>query len=179
MRAFDTNNVPTLKIIDFSLRLCVIPLNVAFIWLTVTNQQDNSTYGKLEFSSLQSLKYMVCISAISAGYALVAAVSSWVKCLVTKAWLFFVSDQVVAYLLVTSGAAVVEILYLAYNGDKVVTWSEACTSYASFCNRLIIALVLHALTLCCFLVLAVISAYRAFSIFEPPLSPKEGEEQRN
>ncbi|KAE9458248.1 hypothetical protein C3L33_09849, partial [Rhododendron williamsianum] len=177
MRAFG-ENIPTLKLLDFSLRLFVIPLSVASIWLTVTNQQDNSTYGKLGFSNLKSLRYMVCISAISAGYALVAAVSSWVKCLVNKAWVFFVSDQVVAYLLVTSGAAVMEILYLAYKGDRIVSWSEACSSYGSFCSRLIVALVLHALALCCFFVLAVISAYRVFSMFEPPLPSKEAAEEQ-
>ena len=37
---------------------------------------------------------MVYISGISAGYALVAVVASWVRCVVNKAWLFFVSDQV-------------------------------------------------------------------------------------
>lgn len=166
-------HIPTLKLIDCSLRLCVIPLSVATIWLTVTNQQDNSIYGKLEFSNLTGLKYMVCISGISAGYALVAVVASWVRCLVNKAWLFFVSDQIMAYLMVTSGAAVLEILYLAYKGDRGVSWSEACSSYGRFCSRVNLALALHALALCCFLVLAVISAYRVFSMFEPPVSSKE------
>ncbi|KAL7186562.1 hypothetical protein ACSBR2_028320 [Camellia fascicularis] len=175
MRTFFYDNVPFLKLLDFSLRLFVIPVSVTSIWLTVTNHQDNSTYGNLDFINLLGLKYMVCISAISAGYALAAAVSSWVKCLVTKAWFFFVSDQVVAYLLVTSGAAVGEIVYLAYKGDRDVTWSEACSSYGRFCARLKIALAFHALTLCCFFVLAVISAYRVFSMFEPPLPSKDKE----
>lgn len=87
-------------------------------------------------------------------------------------------EQIVAYLLVTSGAAVMEILYLAYNGDQEITWSEACSSYGKFCNKMKVALVLHALVLCCFIVLAVISAYRVFSLFEPPLSSKEVEEER-
>ena len=81
--------------------------------------------------------------------------------------------------MVTSGAAVLEILYLAYNGDKEVTWSEACTSYGKFCYRLKVAVILHALAFSCFVILAVISAYRAFSIFEPPLAPsKHVEEDR-
>jgi uncharacterized protein (TIGR01569 family) len=156
---------------------------------------------------------MVCISAICGAYAFIAAISTWVRCLVTKAWLFFVSDQVylplssnfsfllpvfphkifclvrhvehsflvqiVAYLMVTSGAAVLEILYLAYKGDKEVSWSEACSYYGRFCSRMKIALVLHALALCCFIVLAVISAFRTFSMFEPPSLPsKEVEEER-
>lgn len=86
-----------------------------------------------------------------------------------------------AYLLVTSVAAVLEILQLAYNGDQEVTWSEACRSYGKFCNKMKIAFVLQALTLICFIILAVISAYRFFSLFEPPSvsSSKEVEEQRN
>lgn len=70
-----------------------------------------------------------------------------------------------------------EILYLAYNGDREVSWSEACSAYGKFCSRMKVALVLHALALCCFLVLAVISAYRVFSKFEPP-PYKEVEEER-
>ncbi|KAB1215188.1 hypothetical protein CJ030_MR4G025844 [Morella rubra] len=173
------DDLPKLKFLDFSLRVFVIPLSVATIWLTVTNQQDNSTYGKLEFANLTGLKYMVCISAICASYAIVAAISSWARFFATKAWLFFVSDQIVAYLMVTSGAAVLELLYLAYKGDREVTWSEACSSYGRFCSRMKLALVLHALALWCFIVLAVISAYRTFCMFEPPsLPPKEGEEER-
>ncbi|GMY31226.1 CASP-like protein 2D1 [Fagus crenata] len=173
------SHTPMLKFLDCSLRVCVIPLSAAAIWLTVTNQQDNSTYGKLEFSNLMGLMYMVCISAICAGYAFIAAISSWIRCLVKKAWLFFVTDQIVAYLMVTSMAAVVEILYLAYNGDREITWSEECSSYGKFCNKMKLAFVFHALALCCFIVLAVISAYRAFSMFEPPTLPsKEVEEER-
>lgn len=37
---------------------------------------------------------MVCISAISGVYALLAALSSWLRCLLTKPWLFFLTDQV-------------------------------------------------------------------------------------
>lgn len=45
-----------LKLLDFSLRLSVIPLSVATIWLTVTNKQDNSIYGYLKYSDLTGLK---------------------------------------------------------------------------------------------------------------------------
>lgn len=44
-------------------------------------------------------------------------------------------EQIVAYLMVTSGTAVFEILYLAYNGDREVVWSEALSSYGKFCYR--------------------------------------------
>ncbi|XWS09786.1 hypothetical protein CRYUN_Cryun39dG0019300 [Craigia yunnanensis] len=124
------NQKPVLKFLDNSLRLSVIPLSVATIWLTVTNKEDNSIYGEVKFSNLMGLY------VISAGYALVASVANWIRCLVTIAWFFFVSDEIVAYLMVTSGAAVMEILYLAYNGDQKITWSEACRTYGKFCNKI-------------------------------------------
>ncbi|XP_021647884.2 CASP-like protein 2D1 isoform X2 [Hevea brasiliensis] len=171
-----TEMAPMLKLIDCSLRLSVIPLSVATIWLTVTNHQDNSSYGNLHYSNLMGLKYMVCMSAICAVYAFVAAVSLWIRFLVNKVWWLFVSDQIITYLMVTSVAAIMELLYLAYNGDQKVTWSEACRSYGKFCTRMKLALILHAVALFCFIVLAVISSYRAFSTFETPVSSKEVEE---
>ncbi|XP_050218838.1 CASP-like protein 2D1 [Mercurialis annua] len=165
---------PLLKLIDSSLRICVIPLSVATIWLTVTNHQDNSSYGNLKYSNLLGLRYMICTSALCGAYAFVAAASTWIKCLVNKVWVFFFSDQIITYLMVTSVAAVYEIIYLAYNGDQRVTWSEACSSYGKFCERMKIALVLHALSLCFFAILAIISAYRAFTVFQPPFSSKQG-----
>ena len=71
--------------------------------------------------------------------------------------------------MVTSGSAGGELMYLAYKGDVQVTWSEACSSYGKFCSKLKIALILHFLAVFCFLVLAVISAFRAFSMFDPPI----------
>ncbi|KAI3875447.1 hypothetical protein MKW92_023017, partial [Papaver armeniacum] len=83
---------------------------------------------------------------------------------------------IVAYLIVTSGASVIEILYLAYNGDKEVSWSEACSSYGRFCSRVKVALILHVFTFFCFLILSVISAFKVFSKFDPPSIPSKGVE---
>lgn len=91
----------------------------------------------------------------------------------------FILTQVLAYLLVTSVAAVIEILNLAYRGEKDVTWSEAYSKYGNFCNKMITSLLLQMVALLCFFVLQVISAHRVFSNFEAPfLASKEGEEQR-
>lgn len=76
--------------------------------------------------------------------------------------------QVVAYLMVTSVAATMEIYYLAYNGAKEDSWSQACSSYGKFCSQVKLALIFHMITFACFFVLAVISAFRAFSVFDPP-----------
>nr|KAJ0213111.1 hypothetical protein LSAT_V11C400188060 [Lactuca sativa] len=81
-------NVNTLKVIDSSFRLFVVPLSLGSMWLTLTNHQNNEMYGKIEFSNIKGLN----ISAISVGYAVVAVISSWVKNLMNKAWIFFVCD---------------------------------------------------------------------------------------
>ncbi|KAJ4907644.1 CASP-like protein 2D1 [Raphanus sativus] len=162
----------SLKLIDTCLRLSVVPLSVATIWLTVTNHQSNPDYGNLDYNSIMGLKYMVGVSAVCAIYALLSTISSWVACLVSKAWLFFVPDQVLAYLMTTSVAGATEIVYLLNKGDKPVTWSEVCSSYPHFCSKLTIALGLHVFVLLAFLFISVISAYRAFSLFDPPCDPQ-------
>ncbi|KFK27105.1 hypothetical protein AALP_AA8G334900 [Arabis alpina] len=157
-----------LKLTDSCLRLSVVPLSLATIWLTVTNHQSNPDYGSLDYNSIMGLKYMVGVSAICAIYALLSTISSWVTCFASKAWLFFVTDQVLAYLMMTSVAGATEIVYLLNKGDTIVTWSEMCSSYPHFCSKLTIALGLHVFVLLSFLFLSVISAYRAFSLFDPP-----------
>ncbi|KAL9236299.1 hypothetical protein vseg_010986 [Gypsophila vaccaria] len=152
--------------------MLVIPLSIASLCLTITNNEDNIDYGSIHFFNFMGLKYMVCISAMAIVYALIAAILSWINCLVNKPWVFFVFDQVMAYMMVTSGAAGAEMWYLAYKGDVEVTWSEACTTYGMFCTKLKFSLLFHFLALFCFLFLALISAFRAFSIFDPPL-PKD------
>ncbi|CAN1147085.1 CASP-like protein 2D1 [Linum perenne] len=162
-----------LKLLDSSLRLTSIPLCVASLWLTVTNRQDNPELGPVSYFTIQGLSYMAWISGISAAYALISTLTIWIKCFVSRSWLFFVFDQIVTYLMVTSGAGVSEIIYLLYYGDLTVGWSEACRSYSKFCTRMELAVTLHALALLCFIILTVISAYRAFSCFEPPAIPSK------
>lgn len=47
----------SLKLIDSCLRLSVVPLSVATIWLTVTNHESNPDYGNLDNNSIMGLKY--------------------------------------------------------------------------------------------------------------------------
>ncbi|KAK8965079.1 hypothetical protein KSP40_PGU018997 [Platanthera guangdongensis] len=37
--------------------------------------------------------------------------------------------------MVTSSLATTELLYLAHEGDKEVSWSEVCSNFGKFCNR--------------------------------------------
>ncbi|XP_027337610.1 CASP-like protein 2D1 [Abrus precatorius] len=171
--ASEKNHLAMLKLIDWALRLCSVPFSVATIWITVTNKEDNSSYGMVKYNDLSGLKYMVLVSALCACYALAAAASSWLKFLVSKAWIFFLSDQIIAYLTITSVAAVTEIYYLVYHGAKEDSWSEACSSYGMFCSKVKLAIILHVITFFCFFVLSVISAFRAFIVFDPPINSQE------
>jgi len=50
------NSMPRLKLVDFSLRLSVIPLTLASLWLTVTDNGDNPDYGSIKFLNFVGLK---------------------------------------------------------------------------------------------------------------------------
>lgn len=151
------------KLPEMALRLCVIPLTLASLWEMATNKQADDTYGEVKFSNLSGFKYLVCINAITAAYSLVSILLSSFKSLGHYDWLIFIMDQAAAYLLVTSGSAAAEVLYLAREGDREVSWSEVCSYFGRFCGRATVSVALHAAALLCFVALALISAFRVFS----------------
>ncbi|CAA7409075.1 unnamed protein product [Spirodela intermedia] len=159
-----------LRCLEIVLRICAPPLSIAALLLIVGNKQVNDTYGRLEYTDLTGLKYLVWANAISAGYTILAFAASTLWWPITP-WIFFASDQIAAYLLVTSGSAVGEVLYLAYRGDRGIAWSAACDYYGSFCRRTVVSLALHFLASVCFVVLSLLSAYRLFNRFDPPPPP--------
>nr|CAD1840978.1 unnamed protein product [Ananas comosus var. bracteatus] len=145
------------KFVEMALRICVVPLTVASILVMATNKQESDTYGKVEYNNLTGFKYLVCISAISAGYALASTLSSFLR--------FFWS-------------AVAEVVYLAEEGDREASWSEVCSYYGKFCYKTKVSLALHFMALVGFIALSLISAYRLFSKFDAPAvaSTEVGEE---
>ncbi|XP_074562977.1 CASP-like protein 2D1 [Curcuma longa] len=177
-------NMRSFRSLDLSLRLTVLPLTVASLWLMATDNQASDAYGKVEFSDISGFKYLVSMNAMAFIYA---AASVLVSCLgrFDAHWLFFVLDQALAYLMVTSGAAATEVVYLAYEGDERASWSEACSYYGEFCNKAKVSLSLHMVAFACFMALSLVSAYRVFCKFEAPRPPpsasssnsKAGEEQ--
>jgi len=82
--------------------------------------------------------------------------------------------QVFTYLILAAGAAAAELLYLAYNGDKEVTWSEACGVFGSFCRQARTSVGITFGSVVCFILLSVISSYRLFSTYEAPPSSALG-----
>ncbi|PSS16054.1 CASP-like protein [Actinidia chinensis var. chinensis] len=60
-------------------------------------------------------------------------------------------------------------MYLAYKGDEAVTWSEACMSYGSFCQKAVAAIAVTFVVVLCYAVLSLISSYRLFSEYDAPV----------
>ncbi|KAJ4783014.1 CASP-like protein [Rhynchospora pubera] len=155
---------------ELALRLCVIPLTLSSLLVIVSSNQTSDLYGTVEFNNLSGFKYLISINAISGVYSLGSVFISKSRCFKMYDWVLFVLDQMTTYLMVTSGSAVSEILYLAEKGDREVSWSEVCSYFGSFCQKTKVSLGLHFVALLCFIVLSLISAFRLFSKFDAPSS---------
>ncbi|XP_047076670.1 CASP-like protein 2D1 [Lolium rigidum] len=156
------------KVPEMALRVCVIPLAVASLWRMATNRQADDAYGEIHFSNLSGFKYLVVINAITAAYSVVSILLSSFKSLARYDWLVFVLDQAAAYLLLTSCSAAAEVVYLAREGDREVSWGEVCSYFGRFCGRATVSVALQAGALLCFVVLSLVSAFRVFSRFDAP-----------
>ena len=86
----------------------------------------------------------------------------------SRSWVVFLLDQVFTYLILAAGAASAELLYLAYNGDKEVTWSEACGVFGGFCRQARTSVAITFASVACYILLSLISSYRLFSAYDPP-----------
>jgi uncharacterized protein (TIGR01569 family) len=73
------------------------------------------------------------------------------------------------YLILAAGAASAELLYLAYNGDKEVTWSEACGVYGGFCSQARTSVAITFAAVLCYILLSLVSSYRLFSAYQAPV----------
>ncbi|KAL5211294.1 hypothetical protein ABZP36_022141 [Zizania latifolia] len=159
---------PPFRLAEVALRLCVVPLAVASLWEMATNKQVDETYGEVAFSDLSGFRYLICINATTAAYSVASILMSSFKFITRFDWLIFLLDQASAYLLLTSASAAAEVLYLARKGDRQVSWGEVCSYFGGFCGRATVSVALHAAALLCFMALSLISAFRAFSKFDPP-----------
>ncbi|KAG6533179.1 CASP-like protein 2D1 [Zingiber officinale] len=162
-----SNHHNSLRFLELSLRLVATPLCAASLWLTVVNKQTSDSYGNVASNNLSGLRYLVCINAISLAYSAASTLFCFFKCF-DRDWILLIVDQLVAYLMVTSGSAAAEVLYLAREGDRKASWSEACSYFGRFCDRIKGSLALHLAALLSFIALALVSAYRVFSKFEAP-----------
>ncbi|KAL0916901.1 hypothetical protein M5K25_014454 [Dendrobium thyrsiflorum] len=163
-----------LRFLEIFLRLSILPLTIASAFTVVQTKDSTDQYGKVEFTNISSFKFLFSMNCISAPYALISATLLMSLRENRITWGFFLLDQLIAYLMVTSSSAAAELLYLAHEGDREVSWSEVCSYFGKFCSKGKVSLVLHFLALLCFICLSLISALRVFRKFEPPsVSAKE------
>lgn len=161
--------------VETLLRAAPLGLCVAAMTVMLRDQQSNE-YGTVAYSNLGGFKYLVYANGLCAAYSLVSAFYTAVPrpATVSRFWVVFFLDQVFTYLILAAGAAAAELLYLAYNGDKEVTWSEACGVFGSFCRQARTSVAITFGTVLCFILLSLISSYRLFSAYEAPPSSALG-----
>ncbi|KAL6656838.1 hypothetical protein ACP70R_004618 [Stipagrostis hirtigluma subsp. patula] len=161
--------------VETLLRAAPLGLCVAAMAVMLRDQQSNE-YGAVAYSDLGGFKYLVYANGLCAAYSLASAFYTAVPrpATLSRSWAVFLLDQVFTYLILAAGAASAELLYLAYNGDKEVTWSEACGVFGSFCRQARTSVAITFGSVLCYILLSVISSYRLFSAYEAPVSSSLG-----
>ncbi|KAL0328379.1 UNVERIFIED_CONTAM: CASP-like protein 2A1 [Sesamum calycinum] len=111
-------------------------LCVAALVIMLKDSQTND-YGSLSYSDLGAFRYLVHASGVCAGYSLLSAVVAAVPrpSTMSRAWAFFLLDQLLTYIILAAGAISTEVVYLAYKGDTSITWSRTCGSFGGFCRK--------------------------------------------
>lgn len=167
----ESGRATSIRTAETLLRLLPLGLCVAALVLMLKNSETND-FGSLSYSDLGAFKYLVHANGICAGYSFFSAVVTAVprSPTMSRAWTFFLLDQLLTYIILGAGAVSTEVVYLAYKGDKQVTWSAACGSFSGFCNKATASVTLTFIVMACYAALSLISSYRLFSRFDPPSS---------
>ncbi|CAN6885962.1 hypothetical protein Bca4012_070817 [Brassica carinata] len=152
------------------LRVAPVGLCVAALVIMLKDSQTNE-YGEVSYSNLTAFRYLVHANGICAGYSLLSAAiaampgSSYTM---PRVWTIFCLDQILTYVVLAAGAVSTEVLYLAYKGDDAITWSDACSSFGSFCHKATASVIITFVVVCFYVVLSLISSYKLFTRFDPP-----------
>ncbi|XP_057431028.1 CASP-like protein 2A2 [Lotus japonicus] len=164
------NGATTLRSLETFLRLLPIGLCVSALVLMLKNSQEND-YGSVDYTDLGPFRYLVHANGICAGYSLLSAVFVAVprpSPTMSRAWTFFLLDQVLTYIILGAGAASTEVLYLMEKGDAGTTWSSACGSFGRFCNKLTATTAITFVAVLCYVLLSIISSYKLFTKYGAP-----------
>ncbi|CAH8388924.1 unnamed protein product [Eruca vesicaria subsp. sativa] len=159
-----------LRTTETMLRLAPVGLCIAALVIMLKNSQDNE-FGSISYANLSAFRYLVHANGICAGYSLLTAVIAAMpgsSSTMPRVWTFFCLDQILTYLVLAAGAVSTEVLYLAYKGDDAITWSDACSSFGSFCHRATASVIITFVVVCLYVVLSLISSYKLFTRFDPP-----------
>lgn len=170
----DSNSGHLLQAKRFELLFRVTPLAlcVAAIAIMVKNKQSNE-YGALHYSDIGGFKYLVYANGICAVYSILSLLGSVFSAEIdyswTRAWIMFILDQALTYIILTAGVSGIELVDLAYRGNEQVSWSRVCVSYGEFCNSARASVLITMAVLVCFMVLSLLSAHKLFSKYEAPI----------
>ncbi|KAI3465999.1 hypothetical protein Pfo_022662 [Paulownia fortunei] len=167
----DESGSPTMRTAETLLRILPMALCVAALVIMLKDSQTND-YGSLSYSDLGAFRYLVHASGVCAGYSLLSAVVAAVPrpSTMSRAWAFFLLDQLLTYIILAAGAISTEVVYLAYKGDAAITWSETCGSFGGFCRKATASIVITFIVTLCYAGLSLISSYRLFSKYDAPVA---------
>ncbi|KAK3426853.1 hypothetical protein EUGRSUZ_F03189 [Eucalyptus grandis] len=156
---------------EMLMRVVPMGLCVAALVMMLRNSESND-YGSLSYSDLGAFRYLVHANGICAGYSLLSAIIVAMPRppTISRAWTFFLLDQVLTYTILAAGAVSTEVLYLAYKGDVAITWSSACGSFGGFCHKATASVAITLAAAACYMVLSLVSSYRLFSRFDAPVA---------
>ncbi|XP_010254228.1 PREDICTED: CASP-like protein 2A1 [Nelumbo nucifera] len=159
------------------LRLLPIALCVTALVVMVKNSEEND-FGSAIYSHFGGFRYLVYANGICAGYSLLSAFYATVPPASntrSRAWIVFVLDQVMTYVILAAGTVSAEVLYLAYKGDDEITWSQACGTFGGFCRKATASVATTYVAVACYAGLSLISSYRLFSSYDAPIGyPSKG-----
>ncbi|XP_054817878.1 CASP-like protein 2A2 [Prosopis cineraria] len=170
VRADDEDeNSSALRTSETFLRLLPIGLSVAALVLMLNDSQAND-YGSLDYTDLGAFRYLVHANGICAGYSLISAaiVAMPRPSTMSRAWTFFLLDQLLTYIILGAGSVSTEALYLAEKGNDSTLWSSACGYFGRFCHKATASVAITFLAVVCYALLSLISSYKLFSKFDAP-----------
>ncbi|XP_059302728.1 CASP-like protein 2A1 [Lycium ferocissimum] len=152
------------------LRLLPMALCIVALVIMLKDSQTND-FGSLSYSDLGTFRYQVHANGICAAYSLVSAIVAALPRPTTmpRAWIFFLLDQILTYIIMAAGAASTEVVYLAYKGDTAVTWSETCGSFGGFCKKATASVAITFIVSLCYVGISLLSSYRLFSKYDAPV----------
>ncbi|KAG8364822.1 hypothetical protein BUALT_Bualt18G0038600 [Buddleja alternifolia] len=162
---------PTMRTAETLLRILPMALCVAAL-VIMLKDSETTDYGSLSYSDLGAFRYLVHASGVCAGYSLLSAVVAAVPrpSTMSRAWAFFLLDQLLTYIILAAASISTEVVFLAYKGDVSITWSQTCGSYGGFCRKATASIAITFVVTLCYVGLSLISSYRLFSKYDAPIA---------
>ncbi|KAJ7542523.1 hypothetical protein O6H91_10G109900 [Diphasiastrum complanatum] len=175
-----------LKFTVLVLRLVVGALSMLALVLMLTDKETQAISVSLpgtskpivlirsaSFADITALKFYVISLSMVALYSLLHAIASGTAMITnrtilgstTTAWITFILDQGLTYLLVSATAVVSEVAYIAEKGAPKVGWNPVCADFRHFCSQYGASTAVAYLSLLILFSSAGISAYHLFRLY--------------